>query len=82
MDPRNQIDGGRLAGTVVAQKPDDFAWADVEAQVPQRRQRAKRLGDIVQFEKMGCKHHTAPRRSMRWLNAAAITMRVAINMSR
>ena len=65
MNPRNQVDRRRLAGAIVAQQTDDFACADVEAQVPQRRQRAKTLGDIVQFEKIGCRHHAAPRRSMR-----------------
>ena len=63
-------------------KPTTSLCADVEAQVPQRRQRAKALGDIVQFEKIGCGHHAAPRRSMRWLKAAATTISVAMNMSR
>jgi hypothetical protein len=43
VDPRNEVNGGRLAGAVVAQKTDDFAWADVETQVAERRQCAKAL---------------------------------------
>ena len=41
MDAGDQIDRGRLAGTVVAKEPNDFAWADMKTQVPQCRQCAE-----------------------------------------
>jgi hypothetical protein len=53
VNARNQVDGRRLPGAVVAEKTDDFVSPIWKLRFSQRGQRAETLGDIVQFEKIG-----------------------------